>query len=124
MSVDRDRENEQLTPFGVDRTSGTQQWVAGPLAWSGGNSQIQVNGSLNWLAPQATSARDVNTGQWVTLDFLNYYGQVVEADRPLTNAEFFSQIILHEVGHLLGEPQESSNTYDKRIFEKCIKGKL
>jgi hypothetical protein len=81
---------------------------------------IEINLSANWFDPSRTSVFNVTTGRTQTVNLQRAIGDSI--GRPgLTGVEFRTLTILHEFKHVLGAPQEGSNsTYNRDIADKCL----
>ncbi len=111
-----------LAPFVVsDMGTGYQVVNGAGLAVQGDNG-ITINSNLNWFVPSQTFATVAGTGQVVPFDWQSALSSQVGATLNLAQAQ--ALVILHELEHLAGAPQETpgqSQQYNTNIYQNCLK---
>jgi RHS repeat-associated protein len=101
--------------------NGTVPAQSDPSANNGAGS-ILINLNFGWMNPTNLTVNLVAGGTGVT-DFVLDVGTSI-GDPALTTSQYYELVLLHELGHLLGVPQEPKNnpTYNTNIFNDCING--
>lgn len=87
-----------------------------------GEDGITINSNLNWFVPSQTFATVAGTGQVVPFDWQSALSSQVGATLNLAQAQ--ALVILHELEHLGGAPQETSSQsqqYNTNIYQNCLK---
>jgi hypothetical protein len=85
-------------------------------------TSIYLNLNFGWMNPTSlTVYLGYGSGGTAVVNFVAQQGAAIGAP-GLTTSQYYELVILHELGHLLGVPQEASQTYNQSIFNDCIKG--
>jgi RHS repeat-associated protein len=89
---------------------------------TGQPGSILINLNFGWMNPTNLTV-NLTTGGTGVRNFVFSIGTSI-GDPGLTTSQYYELVLLHELGHLLGVPQEPVNdpTYNKNIFNDCIKG--
>jgi len=109
------------TPNG-QRTTVDSAPLAATFQGPNGAHTIQVNENLYWHNPQNSPARNVETGHIAPFDWVGAISNLIE--RPLSTDQFRTGVVLHELRHVLGAPQETSANrakYNQEIYDSCLK---
>ena len=85
-----------------------------------GVNYIALNGNVNWFAPDSTVAVDAKSGSWTQFQLATAVGGDMGMG-TLSADQFDTLVVLHELSHLLGAPQEkASGAFNLAIFRDCI----
>jgi hypothetical protein len=113
----------------IDYTYGPTPLVGADGTFANGAAAAQSDSSTNtiylnlnygWLNPTNVTFNTASGGSY-TANWVAAVGAYV-GDPSLTVTQYYELILIHETGHLLGVPQETTNAYDTAIFNDCIKG--
>ena len=86
-----------------------------------GTSGIILNLNFGWLTPSNVNGLAAGGGAYL-FNMTQAVGNSIGVP-DLTDAQYHELILLHELGHLLGTPQDSLDSpYNTNIFNDCIKG--
>ena len=89
-----------------------------PLAEQSGNV-IRVNHNVNWFSPDSAHAVEGSTGETTVFNLLGALASELGVS-VLTVGQFQTLVLLHEVGHAFGKPQERDAEYNRMIFRDCL----
>ncbi len=81
---------------------------------------IWINLNFGWYNPSDVNV-NLASGGTGSVDWLATVGNSI-GDPGLTLLQYYELSLLHELGHILGVPQESDSTYNKAILDDCING--
>ena len=85
------------------------------------SNQIWLNLNYGYFYPQNILV-GLASGGYSTQNFLSVVGNSV-GDPGLTTSQYYELLLLHELGHQFGVPQESQDSpYNTNIFNDCING--
>ena len=108
----------QSVPGGLQIVNGTPP----PAESIAQTSTIKVNYSYNWANLASVTATNITTGGSVVIDYLAIINGAIGTNMSAGNLS--NLILLHELKHVRGAPQESQdefNKFNREIYDKCIK---
>jgi hypothetical protein len=103
----------------IDATGRTTNGAAAASA-NEGTQTISINLNFGWMNP-AKVAVQTTSGGYLYIDQLLTVGTSI-GQPSLSATQYDELVLLHELGHLLGTPQEEADSpYNRNIFTDCIK---
>jgi RHS repeat-associated protein len=110
-----------LIPLVVKDVGSGYQVVNGASLAESNSTSITINKYINWYFPDKTIATLAGTADAVVYNWQEALSGLVGATLSLTEAQ--ALVILHEVAHILGAPQEDESNYEQfntTIYKNCL----
>jgi hypothetical protein len=96
-------------------------------SWTDPNTKIDIielNGNINWYFPDSSVARVSGTTEYTNFPIASAVAQEFLGVETISGSQFKALVVLHEMSHLYGAPQETEKTkaaFNANIFHNCLK---
>jgi hypothetical protein len=96
----------------------TRQFVGKATPASEDGNTISINLNFGYFTPNNVTVNFTNGGVG-TVDMTKTIADSIGV-QAITTTQYQVLVLLHELGHILGKPQEQDNGYNAAIFRDCV----